>query len=228
MSDCIMSKLESNSGMQMPLFLSTFKDKKNFEIAATICAWMSNGWPHEDVKIQEYIKKVMLPTPLEFIERFEYKQTNQSFFRILSSKQMNTLLSRIQFIYKYHGSLEQGFVDTLAFERKTKYNHEILAKMLSGNTGFQTTESNCSFYRYNLLYYWLTYKFNIWENKRYGRALLPCNDATFKNAYSKGFTKVLLKTNLTSTKILTAKAKEIYGKDDFFKMYEDLNILTND
>lgn len=224
-----MNKLESNSGMQMPLFLSTFKDKKDFEVAATICAWMSNGWPHESVKIQEYIKKVMLPTPFEFVERYEFNSEQQNtFFRMLTYKQLNTLLSRLKFIYKYHGSLEQGFIDTLAFERKTKYNHEIFAKMLSGNTGFQTAESNCSFYRYNILYYWLTYKFDIWENKRYGRTLLPCNDETFKNAYGNGLTKVLLKTNLPSAKILTIKAKDIYGKDDFFKMYEDLNITCND
>lgn len=228
MGKCIISKrLGENSGMGMSLFLSCFKDK-DFEIVATICAWMANGWKNECETIQNYILKTMLPTPSEFIDNYEFRETHGSFFRLLTNEQLNMLLNKLKLIYKHHGSLEQCFIDTLA-KKKTKYNYEIFAKMLAHNTGFQSALSNCSFYRFNLLYYWLTYKFGVWQMQRHEKALLPCNDLIFKKAHEKGITKVLLKTNLPNTKILTQKAKEIYGEINFFKMYEDLiDLKQND
>lgn len=216
-----------NGGMRISPFLSTFKDKKDFEIVATICAWMANGWANEEFVAQRYITKTMLPTPSEYIlsynQRVQEIDAYTSFFRVLTNMNLIYLNSRLKSVYEYYGSLEKCFYGTLAHHRKSKYNYEIFADILSGCTGFQTDSSNCSFYRYNLLYYWLTYKHKIWNVYRHEKALLPCNDKIFRNAYKKGITRVLLKTNLPNTKILTKKAKEMYGNYEFFKMYEDLN-----
>lgn len=226
MGKCIISKrLGENSGMGMSLFLSTIKDKKDFEIVAVFYAWLANGWDNENYVAQDYINKHILPSPQKFIS--EYNQDKNAvqttFFRLLTNRHLDNLITRLKYIYKYNDSLEQCFINTLSSGRKSSYNHEVFAEMLSADTGFQTKKAHCSFYRYNLLYYWLTYKFNIWEMKRYGRALLPCNDLIFKNAFDKGVTKILLKTNLSNVKLLTQKAKDLYGTCNFYKMYENLN-----
>lgn len=219
-------KLVSNSGIPMPLFLSCYKGK-DFEIVATLCAWMSNGWDNENSLIQDFIITKMLPNPLDFIDNYKSEETQNTFFRLLTNKQLDMLLNRLNEIYKYHGSLEQCFINTLV-KRKSRYNHEIFARMFLGGTGFQTPLSKCTFYRFNLLFYWLAYKYKIWQIQRYDKALLPCNDMTFRKAYDEGVTKMLLKSNLRSTKILTQKAKEIYGEHVFFKMYENLNGIKDD
>jgi hypothetical protein len=216
-----------DSDNEKSLFISTFTEKRNAEVVAVLGAWMDNGFKYEDVVFENFVLSEMiwaLPYVLNYGKDGKWKEKGSaSMIGILTYSNLHNLLTKLYETYIMNEDLEHAFYKYFQnYKRhKCKYAHDALSLIFSGNTGFQTIRNNGTFYRYNLLFYWLTYKLKIWKYASIG--LLPCNDKIFENAYKYGVIPKRMKSTLTNTIKLTEIAKEMFGDNDFYKLYEFLN-----
>lgn len=216
-----------DSDNEKSLFISTFTEKRNAEVVAVLGAWMDNGFKHEDVVFENFVLSEMiwtLPYVLNYGKDGKWKEKGSaSMIGILTYLNLHNLLTKLYETYIMNEDLEHAFYKYFQnYKRhKCKYAHDALSLIFSGNTGFPTIRNNGTFYRYNLLFYWLTYKLKIWKYASIG--LLPCNDKIFENAYKYGVIPKRMKSTLTNTIKLTEIAKEMFGDNDFYKLYEFLN-----
>lgn len=216
-----------DSDNEKSLFISTFTEKRNAEVVAVLGAWMDNGFKYEDVVFENFVLSEMiwvLPYVLNYGKDGKWKEKGSaSMIGILTYSNLHNLLTKLYETYIMNEDLEHAFYKYFQnYKRhKCKYAHDALSFIFSGNTGFPTIRNNGTFYRYNLLFYWLTYKLKIWKYTSIG--LLPCNDKIFENAYKFGVIPKRMKSTLTNTIKLTEIAKEMFGDNDFYKLYEFLN-----
>lgn len=202
-------------------FISSFSENIDKEIVSILMAWITHLRQEEFYVMRNFIQKTMMPNPLEYILDYNAIETsNKCFFNTLTILNLNNLICRIQANVIAHGNIKNAY--TASRKKRHKYAHETLANIFGGGTGFQTSKTQSTYYRLNLLIYWLTKKLGVWNDINIGNSLLPCNDLVFLNAYKKGFIKKPMKSNLTNTIALTKIAKDIYGKDDFYTLYEKL------
>lgn len=216
-----------DSDDEKSLFISTFGEKRDAEIVSVLSAWMDNGFKYENTILENFVLAEMiypLPYVLNYGGKSKWKDKgNASMIGILTYSNLNNLLIKLYETYTTSDDLESAFYKYFSnYKRhKCKYAHDALSLIFCGNTGFPTIRNNGTFYRYNLLFYWLTYKLKIWKHSNIG--LLPCNDKIFENAYKYGVIPKRMKSTLTNTIKLTEVAKEMFGDDDFYKLYEYLN-----
>ena len=204
-------------------FIATFGNSvSDMEIVATLCAWMTNGYNDELSAIMEITRDMLNDSPTQGVVNWVTEDVvyDNCFFAILTNKCLYALLERLKGIYAIGSSLKCAYLGEVA---NHKYAHEAFASLLGGGTLFPTLESNCTFYRYNLLFYWLVYKLRCWGDVSIGNALLPCNDRVFDNAHRLGVTKKRLYANIDGAICLTKIARKWFGDNDFYKMYELLN-----
>lgn len=219
------------------LFVSTFAHNPDEEeIVAILSAWLSNGTRGELYAIDHLVNDIMQKKPKEYLENYygeapsEKFVLSQSFFRQTTHYHLARLLEKIR---KIQLSQKPELQDTFEYlmsrpKNKCTFIHDAFAEMFGGETMFPTRESNGTFYRFNLLYYWLTYKLKIWHLNPYkDAALLPCNDKIFTGAYELGVVSKRMTSNLKSTIALTEIAREWFGDKDFYKMYELLNFYND-
>ena len=215
-----------DSDSELSLFISSYKDPDDATIVAILCAWVSNGLEGEEIAVERFIQREMDDYPTTAI-RTRYTQEKvanrgiESFWGTLTYEHLFNLLSEIASILDGGNSIYE-YYEHATKRKRCKYAHDALAMILGHNNGFPTRKSNCSFYRYNLLFYWLTYKLHIWDVPT-SKALLPCNDRIYENAYKLGITKYKKKNNLENAVELTAIAREWFGDEHFYKLYELLN-----
>ncbi len=208
-------------------FISTFGDKKEKEIVAVISAWLSNGVRNEDYVLKSIICGEMKGQPIDFLQDYRvtgcYKDREyESLCGLLTYHHFHHLLIRLYSISKGSDTLQEAYLYTLT-KKKPPFSHDAFVRLLGKNTGFQTTKTNGTFYRFNLLFYWLTYRLNVWQDVDTTNAILPCNDKVFDNAYRLGIVEKPIKANLKNAVMLTNKAREWLGNNDFYKLYEILN-----
>lgn len=214
--------VDRNSTKQMSLFLSLLKDKCDLEIIAIFLAWLSNGWEHEMYVAKKLLFDTMHLSPTKYILEYEQKDTilkNHSFTNTLTIGDLDNLLMTLKKILITHGNIKSAYMAAQKSNKK-KYSHDIFSLLLSKNTGFQTSKSKSTFFRYNLLFYWL-WKYKIWDDIDMSKALIPCNDLIFENAYLQGIIKKRMKSNLKNAIILTEIAKKQYD-GNFYTLYEKL------
>lgn len=223
-SEIVNSVKDWDGGIKKPPFLS--ETKTDNEIIAIFTAWMTNQWKHETDKTLSYINDVFYPTPTDFVLNYPICDTEKidtnSFFRLLPHDAFMCLICRLRHLIITYGNIENCFNIWMETHKKAKHVHVALADMFGGRTFLPTIASNCSFYRYNLMYYLLAYKYKAWNSTYIYKALLPCNDKTFDEAYKLGIMKRQMKSNLENTEMLTNIAKNNFG-NDFYLLYEYLN-----
>lgn len=218
---------EMDSNNKKLSFISSFNDICEMEIVAVLTSWMTNFHYDENYFIEKFVNEKMQPTPFKFIldyDQMKFQDNNKCFFYTLTNHNLNELLQRIQIEILAHGSLKTAYIKNGLTTRKFKhkYAHETLASMFGGDTGFQTRLAHCAFYRYNLLFYWLTRKLKIWNDVDTSNALIPCNDFVFRSALKHGIIKKPMKSTLSNAIELTQIAKDIYGNDNHYELYEKL------
>lgn len=223
-SEIVNSVKDWDGGCKMPPFLS--ETKTDNEIIAIFTAWMANQWEHENNITLSYINDVLKPTPTDFVLNYPIceseKVDTNSFFRLIPHDAFMCLISKLKQIITTYDCVENYFNMRMNFSKKARNVHIALAEMLGGRTFLPTLVSNCTFYRYNLMYYLLAYKYGVWDSIYMDKALLPCCDKTFKEAYRLEITKHQLKSNLENTILLTEIARNNFG-DDFYLLHEYLN-----
>lgn len=210
----------------------SFSDDRDMEIAAILCAWLSNGFSSETQAMFRLIYTVMEGNPYRYIseKHFNAIGSNGDYVvcGMLTSKHMKALMNKIYECYDCMGSIHEA-VSIVFEERKkyeVKYGHEALAMILGGGTMFPTKKSNETFYRYNLISYLLSKSVPAWDLSISSHFLLPCNDEIFKKAHDVGIVSHRMKTSLSNTISLTKKAKKIFGEEHFNMMYELLKSGT--
>ena len=215
---------DMNSGSNMSLFIPLFKNQCDYEISSIIISWLSNGWEIENHIQNNLLLNVMKPSPTQYVLNFDFNKEEinplRSMVKTLTYGNFENLIVRTRDLLVTYGSIKKAYLKHQVKRNKNKYVHETFATMLGGDTGFQTKTPNCTFYRYNLLFYLLAYKHKIWDVDT-SNALLPCNDQTFACALKKGIIKKKMKSTLDNTIILTEIAKKKYG-DDFYKLLNDI------
>lgn len=210
---------EVNSDDEKSLFISSFSDKQDAFIVAVICAWVSNGiYPDCECYMAKHIvNEIMQGKPTQYIQNYKYldnigekirQEKNFSIYNILTLKNFDNLCLSLK-------SPRQ------APRRKLKFAHEIFCGIFEKGCGFPTIQSNGTFYRYNLLLYWLTYKFHLQEYKfkPTTKFIIPCNDIILENAYKLGIFRKRMRQSTRSALKLTQIAKEWFG-EDYYKMFE--------
>lgn len=218
------------------LFVSTFADKDDAEIVAILAAWLSNGMQGEEYALHTIVDEIMQGKPSEYVKNYAPYMNfgdvaeNQCFFRIFSYGNLDALIQAIKRAKSQYGGIQEAFEAVMTKKKRIKHVHEAFAVLFGGGTMFPTRKSNSTFYRYNLLYYWLTFKLKIWTLCPFDDvALLPCNDKVFAEAFKRGLTKRKWKSTLVNVEALTNTARSIFGESfsDFFKLY-DVLFFSND
>lgn len=207
------------------LLISSFSDSRDAEIAAVLVAWLSNGTPDEEC----FIKTFMLNTiraPRDFVVRYKESKSyanygNKPFFGLLTYANLHALFLRLSNLIEEHGDLRTAFIQRSA-KMRYKYAHEVFADMFGEDCGLASRKSNGTFYRYNLLAYYLSYRPCVWGKGIIKNALIPCDNRVMERARSNGVTRRRLHSNVLTPIMLTKIAKEKYGEDDFYKLYEAL------
>lgn len=220
-----------NTDDKKSVFISSFHDKSDAEIVAVLTAWLTNGLQGEDYALHTIVDEIMQGKPSEYVDNylpfmnFGDVAAKQCFFRMFTYENLHNLIQSIKNARSKYGSLQGAFESVMSRKKnKCKSVHDAFAIMFSGNTMFPTRESNCTFYRYNLLYYLLAYKLNIWDDDKYNCfAKLPCNDDIFDKAFEFGVITKKRQSTLVNVLYLTDIAKELYGDKDFFILYDVLN-----
>lgn len=205
------------------LLISSFQDKYSQEVVAILVAWLSNGLASEDYFAETFVRNTMR-IPREFLAK--YKETNayaqcgdKTFWGLLTYAHLHALLVRIIEIKERYGSLRRAFEVCVA-QGKYKYAHEVFMDIFGEECGFPTKKGNGTFYRYNLLAYFLTYNPCVWDKDVIKNALIPCDNNIIANANKMRITRRRLQANILAPIRLTKVAKERFGEEDFYKMYE--------
>lgn len=207
------------------LFMPRFVSICDEEITAIFNAWLSNGVRGEEHAIKTIIHKIMDGRPLEYVRNYGMGETFErygveSFFGLLSYNNLHNLLSSLHNIYSYNGTLEEAYRKKRK-KNMGKYAHDVLSLVLGKDTGFTQPKATCTHYRLNLLLYYLQYHLQLWDYDAH-KTLIPCNDHVFERAYELGVVPNKMKNNIRSAIELTKKAKEVFGEEYFYKMYEFL------
>jgi len=207
------------------LFMPRFVSICDEEITATFNAWLSNGVRGEEHAIKTLIHEIMDGRPLEYVRNYGIGKTFEhygveSFFGLLSYNNLHNLLSSLHNIYSYNGTLEEAYRKKRK-KNMCKYAHDVLSLVLGKDTGFTQPKATCTHYRLNLLLYHLQYHLQLWDYDAH-KTLIPCNDHVFERAYELGVVPNKMKNNIRSAIELTKKAKEVFGEEYFYKMYEFL------
>lgn len=232
----ILDKPYVDTNDELSLFVSTFKEQEDAEIAALLLAWMKNGTRGELGTMRRFMQETVGERPKVFldlyandeIERFD-KWGDASFCGMLTYTHLHNILGKLHVLIHKKGTIEKAYNEYVSGHRRTsgKYAHDVISALFSGNTGFPTPKSTCTFYRINLFLYWMVYKLRVWKTESFGNFILPCSDIVFERAHKEGLTKIRLKTNLSNAVHLTHISRSLLGDMDFFKMYELLNQESN-
>lgn len=208
------------NGWQEPL-ISAFAEKDDAEIAAFVCALVSNTYDGAD----EYAAHVVLyqimgGKPSEYLREYEpYKNFGevlplQSFHKSITFGDLSVFLLRIKETKEEYGSMEKWFVQAMS-KRPQEYGHTALADLFADVCALPNSYSDSTFYRFNLLIYYLTYKFGIWERHTSIKVLVPCDSLMLSwRRRTAG--------RLANAEKVTEDAVKAYG-EDFYKMFEELN-----
>lgn len=215
---------EVDSDSEMSLFISTFRDDDDATIVLILCAWMSNGLKGEEIAIERFIEQEMGEHPLEYV--LNYHKSNkwanrgvESFYGALTYTNLHRLLVALSGIYTQLGGFGNAYIYHLSNKRsKVKYAHEVLSMMMGTCSGFPTRTSNCTFYRSNLVFYYL-YKNRLFDQDK-SKMLLPCNDVVFARAKELGIISKDMKSNTKNVIELTNIARDWFGNEDFYKLYD--------
>lgn len=226
-SDLIRYAYEVDSDTGLSLFISTFLEVGDAEIAAILCAWMSNGIRGEEVVVENLINNTMGSDLQSFMHEYPKhriftQQGIETFFGTLTYQHLDTLCMAISRALRDYDNLYECYQAQWK-EKKCKYAHQALAYAFGNGCGLPTRSSNCTFYRYNLLFYWLTYKLRLWDDANIQNALLPCNDRVLSAAYELNVLHNRAKSTLATIESLTDKARDWFGDSDFYKMFELLS-----
>ena len=223
--DIIRLAYEVDTEDELTSFISTF-GACDAEIVAIIGAWLCNESDDCACMLTNIVKNIMGNTPTSFVLSFDenkYEKGFGSLYKNLTTQNFTNLISMIKHDILWKGGIRnchELYMDSP--RHKCKYAHEALSLILSSNTCFPHKGNMGTFYRYNLMFYWLSYKMRLWNGIDTNTALLPCNDAIFRKAKKTGVTKTLLTSNLHNTIKLTNIARNWFGDNDFYKMYEFL------
>lgn len=223
----------TNSETETTLFLSTFADENDATIATILCSWMTNGVNGEFYAIQRFIESEMCNAPTEYV--LDYLRSNkwanrgiESFYGVLTYKNLHKLLVALGEIYSQWDTFADAYtyhtIESRIERKKYKYAYEILATMLGKENGFPTRTSNCAFFRYNLVFYYLYHQLHLWKGT--SEFLLPCNDAILARAYDLGIVTSKMKTKMRSVRELSDVARDWFGDDDLFQMYDLLTFYN--
>lgn len=207
------------NGWQEPL-ISAFADKDDAEIAAFVCALVSNTYGGTD----EYAAHVVLyqimgGKPSEYLREYEpYKNFMevlplQSFHKSITFGDLSVFLLRIKETKEEYGSMEQWFIQSMS-NRPKEYAHTALADLFADVNSLPNSYCDCTFYRFNLLLYYLTYKFHIWERRHGIKTLIPCDSLMLARRRRNRCT-------LANAEKITHEAMKKYG-NDFYRLFEDL------
>ena len=235
-NDIIIASRNVDTDDELSLFVCTFPEKSDAEIVAVLAAWLSNGWTGENYALHTIVDEIMQGKPSHYVENyvpymnFGDVASNQCFFRMFSYGNLDALIQAIKRAKSQYGGIQEAFEAVMTKKKRIKHVHEAFAVLFGGGTMFPTRKSNSTFYRYNLLYYWLTFKLKIWTLCPFDDvALLPCNDKVFTEAFKRGLTKRKWKSTLVNVEALTNTARSIFGENfsDFFKLY-DVLFFSND
>lgn len=203
------------------LFISSFCNLINvrdWEFIMLFMAWMQNGGKYDFPFACTYINNIIQSNSSSIANNINpLNNSNMCFYGNLTYNNLNTLISKFNTI-----DIRDCYKERMGNYKlyRCKFPHEGLASCFGGDVGFPTKESGGTFFRYNLLFYWLTYKFKIWDDVDYKKGLIPCNDYIFEKAYKMGITKKKMKSSLKNTIELTRIAHSWFGSDDFYKMFE--------
>lgn len=200
-------------------FIATFlASLHDTEVVATICSWLSNGHQGEGwFAIRVCDVEHECGHLLEALNKRTQAGDDACFFSVLTNNNYRNLLDKLN---ACNGSLYDAFL--LQGGGCSKYAHDNLVRLLSCGTGLPTMNNDCTFFRFNLLLYWLTYRLKApkWKDLDTSNFLLPCNDMVFENAYKLGVIKKRMQSKLSNAVQLTKIARKWFGDKDFFKMYE--------
>lgn len=205
---------------------------EDVEIAAVVCAWLSNGKKGYAYPATKLITDTFNWKPLDYILNYDTQKDilPRCFFQLLTQEHLHNLLCALKNVYDNDETLQGKYnvIASMLMQRsklKRVYPHQVLSRILSTDsprsTGFQHSNNCGLYYRYNLLYYWLCYKHRIWAFSEETTPLLPCNNEVFINANKMGLTTV--SPTLKNADKLTQIAINKYGKDNFYKLYEELS-----
>lgn len=221
--------LNVGNGKIMSLLTSTEMCDTDREIIVVLLTWLENWDEEKDEEKKQALLEYIMPSPTLFVLNyldnpcFERENKYESFYRVLTYNNLHKLILKIRECLLTSGSIFCCCKKKrqIRNKRKYKYGHDLLASILSGDTGFQTSLSNCTFYRYNKIIYIMTDVLHVWDKEIIGYSLLPCNDKVFDNAYGKRIVKKKMKATLANAIELTKIAKRMHG-DDFYKLYKEL------
>ena len=220
--DLIQKAYGVDSDSEMSLFISSFQDVVDVEVVATLCAWASNGVQGEESTMERFIESLG-ESPASFVLDYDAHRTFrrrgiETFYGMLTYRHLDLLLMSLSSILTQWGSVQRCY-QAIAHERHDALPHEVFAYTFGSGTGFPTRSSKCTFYRYALLLYWLTYKLRVWDVDT-SRAFIPCNDHVIDAASELGIIRRRLKTPLNYAVVLSDTARDWFGDKDFYKMYE--------
>lgn len=217
---------EVNGDTAMSLFISSFDSDDDKFVVCVICAWLSNGYDNEMYMAQHIVNDIMCGKPSEYVKKYtcfdnisKPVDKNSSFFCLLTYKNFDNLCLSLRRIFELGGI---SFVqETLNKKRRRRmYAHNMLVGTFGDGVGFPTGKTSGTFYRLNLLLYWLTYKVRIIHCSP-NLLLLPCNDHVLERACEMHVVEnKKLRHNLKNAEYLTNVAVSIFGSEDFYKLYE--------
>lgn len=219
--------VETESGQLS--YIRSFSDDGDMEVAALLCAWDMNDGTGNIYPVQKLIEERMGNAPMSFVAEYtddmhDDDADNSCFHRTLTYGNLHAMLQKMHAMIREHGSILGAVVDAAVRKRsRYTYTHEALCHVLSGGTGLPSGITNGTFFRYYLYVYWMVYKLGVWDSVPL-QVLIPCDDQSFNRAFDLGLTKKHETSTLRNAVFLTKKAKKIFGDDDFYRLYEVLNL----
>lgn len=207
-------------------FIANLKDDFEKQVMTIFAAWISDANKGKLYALERIYVEIMNADANGYVASKKYQElecASGSFCRLLSYKHLCALFDKInKAFFDGQQNFESNFITIFNNKKnRCKFAHDALAIMFSGDTLFETRKNNCSFYRYNLMFYYLTEKLNLWEKAKDVPALLPCNDKIFVRANKYGLTEKRLPTTIRGAELLTKYAKQMYG-EEFYQLYENL------
>lgn len=221
------------SNYEKLLFISSFNNATDKEIVSILSAWLTFCDKKDLLQIKKTIMGTMKGNPSYFVKSYPIcyihdhsflKRRNETLYKTLTWGNFHFLLIRLYELLFAKEGFENEFNRIHGLlKTKEKNVYDIMATMFAGNTGFPTRNGMSFFYRYNLLYYWLSYKLGIWKSTPHVSNNLPCNDRIYEKALEMGIIKDNINSCAKKTMCLTKKAKEMFGEWDCYKLYEILD-----
>ena len=234
----IIKAVDRLNGADMPCipFISSFNDGGDTEVASVITAWLYNSDTPPLISAGYILHDVMGGSPMRFILNYDNISDITDFpygslAQNISWWNFHNLINILKKTYLCGNGLRNMLDNYMQSARhKCKYVHDGFADIFGHNTFFPNRQNKGTFFRYNLLYYWLTRKLGVWDDTYSDKALLPCNDTILARARKHRI--IRRQSNFTpalaNVAMLTDKAREVFGKQDYYKMYELLNGLEDD